>query len=148
VDGRGVPLPLAAAEPGLPVLTNAVGPPAGPTGAPWGDPAVEAAARAAAALRPYRERLKVDRLAVEAGDGGLDTRGRGGARGAGRTRGPGWPACWRPRTRRPPGRGHALRDDRGDVGGLGPHRGRLSRSRTSSGRYFTGSVPWSSTASW
>jgi hypothetical protein len=76
VDGRGVLLPLAAAEPGLPVLTNAVAPPAGASGAPWGDPAVEAAARAAASLRPYGDRLKVDRVAVEAGDVVLDAGGR------------------------------------------------------------------------
>src|SRR5262249_30876964 len=31
---------------------------------------------------------------------------------------------------------------------VGSHRGFLRRSRTSSGRYFTGSVPWARTASW
>src|SRR5262249_18407296 len=29
-----------------------------------------------------------------------------------------------------------------------PHRGRFSRARANSGRYLTGRVPWSSTASW
>jgi hypothetical protein len=67
VDGKGVLLPLAAAGPGLPELTNAVPPPAGAAGRPWGDLTVEAAARTAAALRPYRDRLKVERMAVEGG---------------------------------------------------------------------------------
>jgi hypothetical protein len=46
VDASGILLPAGAPSEGLPVLRDAVAPPAGLAGEPWGDPTVTAAAAA------------------------------------------------------------------------------------------------------
>jgi hypothetical protein len=53
VDAAGILLPAGAPSEGLPVLRDAVAPPAGLAGESWGDPAVTAAA--AATRRPHGE---------------------------------------------------------------------------------------------
>jgi hypothetical protein len=59
VDRGGVLLPLAAADPHLPVLYGNVPPPAGRAGRAWGDPGVTAAASVAHLLAPHQEQLNL-----------------------------------------------------------------------------------------
>jgi hypothetical protein len=59
VDRGGVLLPLAAADPQLPVLYGTVPPPSGRAGQAWGDPGVGATASVARLLAPYQEQLNL-----------------------------------------------------------------------------------------
>jgi hypothetical protein len=68
VDGKGILLPLSVSSEGLPSLIGAVAPPAGSAGQPWGDDRVTAAAAVAAFLRPYRDRVALEKMTVEGGE--------------------------------------------------------------------------------
>src|SRR5581483_3381960 len=59
VDRGGVLLPLAAADPALPVLYGSVPPPTGRTGQAWGDRGVAAAAAVAHQLAAHQEQLNL-----------------------------------------------------------------------------------------
>jgi hypothetical protein len=59
VDSKGVLLPTEAPLAGLLAFRGSSAEPKGPAGTPWGDETIEGAARAAAALAPFRDRLKL-----------------------------------------------------------------------------------------
>jgi hypothetical protein len=77
IDGQGVLLPLSTVVDGLPRLVAPVITAPGVAGTRWKDPRVEAATRVVAYLRPYQDRVRLEKLTIEGEDVMLFT---GGAR--------------------------------------------------------------------